>query len=40
MNPGAAGRYGLHTKITCLRFSIDGRNIKDLEILEKEKNSL
>ena len=40
MNPGAAGRYGLHTMITCLRFSIDGRNIKDLEILEKEKNRL
>lgn len=40
MNPGAAGRYGLHTMITCLRFSIDGRNIRDLEILEKEKNNV
>lgn len=40
MNPGAAGRYGLHTMITCLRFKIDGKTIKDLEILEKEKNSV
>jgi len=39
MNPGSAGRYGLHTKITCLRFIVDGRAIKDLEILEKAKNA-
>lgn len=37
MNPGSAGRYGLHQKITCLRFTIVGKTIKDLEILEKDK---
>jgi len=40
MNPGSAGRYGLHTKMTCIRFSLDGREIKDLEILEKDKKLL
>ena len=40
MNPGSAGRYGLHQKMTCLRFTIDGRTIKDLEILEKDKNKV
>lgn len=40
MNPGAAGKNGLHKMITCLRFSIDGREIKDLEILEKERKSI
>ena len=40
MNPGAAGRNGLHKMITCLRFSVDGKEIKDLEILEKERKNL
>lgn len=40
MNPGAAGRSGLHQKITCLRFTIDIKNIKDLEILEKDRKDL
>ncbi len=34
MNPGAAGRQGWHTKRTLVRFVIDGRNIKDCEIIE------
>jgi putative phosphoesterase len=34
MNPGAAGRYGFHKFRTALRFTIDGSDIKDLEVLE------
>lgn len=34
INPGAAGKYGFHVFITAIRFVIDGKNIKDLEILE------
>lgn len=37
MNPGAAGKFGLHQKITMLRFTIDKAEIKDLEIIELEK---
>lgn len=38
MNPGAAGKYGLHQVITFMRFSISGDQIKDLEILEINKS--
>ncbi|MBI4930246.1 MAG: metallophosphoesterase family protein [Bacteroidetes bacterium] len=34
MNPGAAGNYGLHKVKTLLRFSIAGKEIKDLEVIE------
>ncbi len=34
MNPGAAGRTGLHKVITMLRFTIDQKRIKDLDIVE------
>lgn len=37
MNPGAAGKSGIHKVITLLRFTIDGKQIKDLEIMELEK---
>ena len=37
MNPGAAGKFGLHLKITMLRFVIDKSEIKELEIIELEK---
>ena len=40
MNPGAAGKFGLHQKITCLRFTIDGRTIGNLEILEKDRSAV
>ena len=36
MNPGAAGKHGFHTKRTMLRFKIDGKDIKDLEVIELE----
>jgi hypothetical protein len=34
MNPGAAGKSGFHKMRTLLRFTIDGDNIKDLEVVE------
>lgn len=34
MNPGAAGKHGFHKVRTMLRFKIDGKNIKDLEVIE------
>lgn len=38
INPGAAGRYGFHKVRTAIRFMIHEGNIKDLEVLELEKN--
>ena len=37
MNPGAAGKNGFHKVRTLLRFTIDGREIKDLEVIELGK---
>jgi putative phosphoesterase len=34
MNPGAAGKQGWHKMRTLVRFTIDGRNIKDAEVIE------
>lgn len=34
INPGAAGKFGLHQKITFVRFVIEGDDIRDLEISE------
>lgn len=34
INPGAAGRQGWQQVRTLVRFSIDGREIKDLEVIE------
>jgi uncharacterized protein len=34
MNPGAAGKQGWHQVRTLLRFTIDGADIKDLEVIE------
>jgi len=38
MNPGAAGNTGLHKVCTALRFVIDGKDIRDLEIWEIPRN--
>jgi uncharacterized protein len=38
INPGAAGKYGLHNIITAVRFDIDGKDIRNLEALELKKN--
>ncbi len=37
INPGAAGNSGFHHVITCVRFVIDGNNIRDLEVFEKQR---
>jgi len=37
MNPGAAGKVGWHKVRTLLRFTIDGEEIKDLEVIELGK---
>lgn len=37
MNPGAAGKHGFHSIRTMLRFVIDNKEIKDLEVIELGK---
>ncbi|MBR2325937.1 MAG: metallophosphoesterase family protein [Alistipes sp.] len=37
INPGAAGCYGFHKVRTALRFTIDGNDIKDMELWELER---
>ena len=37
LNPGAAGKYGIHNVQTLLRLKIDGSEIRDLEIIELER---
>ena len=34
INPGAAGKSGMHAIRTLARFTIDGKDIKDLEVIE------
>ncbi|NNE55568.1 MAG: metallophosphoesterase family protein [Flavobacteriales bacterium] len=34
MNPGAAGRHGFHKVRTLLRFTLNNKNISDLEVVE------
>lgn len=40
INPGAAGNHGFHKVKTLVRFTIDGAQIKDLEIIELGPRSL
>ena len=37
MNPGAAGRQGWHHMRTLIRFTIEGNNMKDCEVIELGK---
>ena len=37
MNPGACGKHGLHRVRTMLRFQIEGRDIRELEVIELGK---
>jgi putative phosphoesterase len=37
MNPGACGKQGFHHMRTMLRFEIDGKEIKNLEVIELGK---
>lgn len=38
MNPGAAGKQGIHRVRTLLRFVLDSGNIRDLEVIEIGRN--
>ncbi len=38
INPGAAGKNGMHRVVTAVRFTIDGKEIKDLEIFELKRH--
>jgi putative phosphoesterase len=38
VNPGAAGRIGIHQKITLLRFKLHQGNISDMEIFETDRS--
>lgn len=35
INPGAAGKYGIHTHLTFLRFTINGDKLSDLEVYDE-----
>ena len=37
MNPGAVGKHGFHKVRTMLRFTIDGKKIENLEVIEFEQ---
>lgn len=37
MNPGAIGKHGFHKARTMLRFTIDGKKIDNLEVIEFKK---
>lgn len=39
LNPGACGLYGIPTVRTALRFSIDGHDISDMQIIELPRTS-
>lgn len=40
INPGAAGNSGFQKKTTMIRFAIDGKQFKDMEIFEIDRNRL
>lgn len=37
MNPGSSGKSGMHKLITMIRFVVDGKDIRDLEIFEAKR---
>lgn len=39
MNPGAAGKFGIHQFVTALRFDISGQKIENVEICELNKSN-
>lgn len=39
MNPGAVGKHGFHKVRTMLRFTIDGKTIDNLEVIEYKNRS-
>jgi hypothetical protein len=40
INPGAAGNKGFHKVCTAIRFTIDGKDIRDMEIWEMKRNEV
>jgi hypothetical protein len=34
MNPGAAGKHGMHKIRTAIRFSVEEKNITNVEVIE------
>ena len=38
MNPGAVGKHGFHKARTMLRFTVDNKNIDNLEVIEFKRN--
>ncbi|RLD20353.1 MAG: YfcE family phosphodiesterase [Bacteroidetes bacterium] len=34
INPGSCGKHGFHQIRTAIRFTIDGKNIKDMQVIE------
>jgi len=38
MNPGAIGKHGFHKKRTMLRFEIEEKKVKNLEVIEYDRN--
>lgn len=39
INPGAAGRMGIHRTMTCVRFDIENGVVKNLELFEKDRGN-
>jgi uncharacterized protein len=40
INPGAAGKYGMHKSITAVRLIIDESNMRNLEVLDIPRNTV
>lgn len=40
LNPGSAGTSGLHKVITMMRFTVEGNDVRDMEIFETARDSL
>jgi predicted phosphodiesterase len=40
INPGAAGYKGFHKKCTAVRFVIDDKNIRDMEVWEMDRSDI
>ncbi|MBL4577020.1 MAG: metallophosphoesterase family protein [Flavobacteriales bacterium] len=38
INPGAAGKYGFQQVSTLVRFAVEGKEIKDLQVIELKRN--
>jgi len=38
MNPGAAGKYGIHRSVTMIRFVIDRDQMRELEVMDLKRN--